>query len=470
MTFPFGTFPVNLQQAAQQNYLERAFFDSLRPVLVYRHIADKEIFEGRIGQTITKNRMGLMQPNITPLNPSTNTNLDNGLTPQNYGLEQYTLSVGQYPQLAPDINLPDDEITIASFAMRNAVNLAIAQAQALDILILNQLLNAYMGGNTIVTQTLGSAGTTIRVDDTRGFQTVLVNGIPNSISGTNPYPVYINGNLYQIVSFANDSTNISSAASAGGTSGTITASTNISVADGTTGNTVIGQFAPLIIRPNNRASTSRLQAADLLNMQSILSAVAYLRNNAVPTVDGRYNLYLDATSMQELFADPEFQLLTRGVGSRDPDYQDAWVYEFLNVRFIQTTQAIIQIPQSGAPVPVNVTVHRPILCGQGCVVESIFKKGLDAIRNTAEEGSVGRIEELMAQRNPFNINVFQREALMEGFYMYIRHPLDRLGQIISQTSNYIGGFVVPTDVTTTNSIIFTASNAYYKRCVLFETA
>lgn len=470
MTLPFGPWPTSLSNAIQENYIERAFVESLRPVLVYRHIADREIFPGRIGQSITKTRMGLMVPNTTPLNPSTNTNLDNGMTPQNYSDEQYTLSIAQYPQLAPDINLPDDEVTIASFAMRNAINLAIAQASCLDFLIRNSLFNAYMGGNTVITQTLGAPATTVNVDDTRGFQTTIVNGNVVPVSVSNPLAVTINGTAYSVTGYANDVSNVSSAATTGGTSGTLTTSANVSTTNGTAGKRVLAGNAPLIVRPNNRASTDLIQASDLLNMSSILAAVAYMRNNAVPTVNGRYNLYLDATSMNQLFADPEFQILTRGVGTRDSDYQEAWVYEFLDVRFIQTTQAFIQPPQAGAPVPVAQTIHRPILCGQGCVIESIFGKGMDAIKNTAERGTVGDVEQMIAMRNPFNINVFQKDALMDGFYMYIRHPLDRLGQIISQTSNYIGGFVVPTDVTTNSTIIPTASSAAYKRCVIFETA
>lgn len=469
MTLPFGPFPTSLSNAIQTNYLERLFIDSLRPVLVYRHIADREVFEGRIGQSITKTRMGLMVPNITPLNPATNTNLDNGLTAQNYSDEQYTLSIAQYPQLAPDINLPDDELTIASFAMRNAVNLGIAQATCLDSLIRNALFNAYMGGQTVVTATLGAPGTTIAVDDTRGFQTTVVNGNVVPVSGTNTLSVSVNGTTYLLSGFANDVSNVSSAAITGGTSGTLTFTTNVSVLNGTLGNKVLAANAPAIIRPNNRASTNLIQSTDLLNMQSILAGVAYLRNNAVPTVNGRYNLYLTATSMNGLFADPEFQILTRGVGTRDPDYAEAWVYEFLDVRFIQTTQAFVQPPQATA-VAVAQTIQRPILCGQGCVVESIFKRGMDAIKNTAEKGTVGDVNNLIAMNNPFNINVFNREALMDGFYMYVRHPLDRLGQILSQTSNYIGGFVVPTDVTTTPTIIPTASNSAYKRSVIFETA
>ena len=462
----FGPFPAQLANAIQQGFLERAFIDPLKNILAYRKIADREEFPGRIGDAITKTRVGLMIPNTTPLNPSTNTNLDNGLTPQQYSDEQYILAVGQYPQLAPDINLADDETTIAAFAMKNAENLGIAQATAIDRIARSALFNSYMGGNSVVTVTLGSPGTTVNVDDTRGFQTVVVNGNVVPVSGSNPLPVFINNVLSNVTGFTNDVSNTSSAASTGGTSGTITTAANVLVINGTAGNSVVSAFAPVIFRPSGRQTTAAIQSTDLLNMTTILNAVAYLRNNAVPTVDGYYNLYLNSTSMNELYQDPEFQILNRGVGTRDPVYKDAWISDaFLDVRFVRTTETFVQPPQGGAPVPVAQTIQRPILCGQGALVEGIFTRGLDAIKNMAMSDGIGSMQQFMSA-----VDVMGNEFKYDGFYQYMRPPLDRLAQIISQTSNYIGGFTVPTDVTTTSAIIPTASNAYYKRAVILETA
>jgi hypothetical protein len=50
----------------------------------------------------------------------------------------------------------------------------------------------------------------------------------------------------------------------------------------------------------------------------------------------------------------------------------------------------------------------------------------------------------------------------------VREPLDRLGQFVSQSWDWIGGFAVPTDVTATTSIIPSASSARYKRCAVLE--
>ncbi len=474
----FGPFPTQLANAIQQGFLERAFIDPLLNKLAYRAIADKEIFPGRIGDAITKTRVGLMIPNTQYLNPSTNTNLDNGLTPQQYSDEQYVLSVGQIPQLAPDINLIDDETTIAAFAMANSERLGIAQATAIDRVARSALFNSYMGGNTVVTVTLGSANATVNVDDTRGFQTVVVNGNVIAVSGSNPLPVFINGTLYAVVAFANDVSNVSSAAITGGTSGTITVAAatitipqgtfttpaTVNTTNGTAGRAVIGVYAPLILRPNGRTTTAAIQSTDLLNMTTILNAVSYLRNNAVDKINGHYNMYLNSTSMNELYQDPEFQILNRGVSTRDPVYENAWIYDaFLDVRFVMTTETYVQPPQLSAPVPVAQTIQRPIICGKGSLVEGIFTKGLDAIKNMS--GNVGSMQ-------PFQpvVDVMGEQYKYEGFYQYLRNPLDRLGQIISQSSNYIGGFTVPTDVTTTSAIIPTASNAYFKRAVILETA
>lgn len=402
-----------------------------------------------------------MIPNITPLNPSTNTNLDNGLNPQQYSDEQYTLSVYQYPQLAPDINLIDDETTISAFAMKNAENLGIAQATALDRIARNALFNSYMGGNTVLTTSASSV--TQPIDDIRGFQSVVVNGSVVPVSVGNPLPVFVNNVLNSVTGFAQDAVNISSTTITGGISGSITLSSSVS---GTAGQTVIGQFAPLIIRPSARTSTAAILSTDLLNMTSILAAVSQLRNNAVPKIRGAYNLYLNSTSMNELFQDSEFQVLNRGVSVRDPVYENAWVYEmFLDVRFVMTTETFVQPPQAGAPVPVAQTIQRPIICGAGSLVEGMFSRGLDAIKNMNSRLGVGDM-----QTFPSVINVLGEEFTKQGFYMYLRPPLDRLAQIISQSSNYIGGFTVPTDVTTNPTIIPTASNAYYKRAVIIETA
>jgi hypothetical protein len=459
----FGPFlPTAVQNAIQQNFLQRGFIDPLLNKLAYREITDKEMFKGRIGYTITKTRMGLMVPNTTPLDPNTNTNIDNGLNPQNYSDEQYTLSINQYPQVAPNVNLMDDEVSIASFMMANSERLGMATATAVDRLTRATLFNAYMSGNTFLTATATS--TTLHVDDIRGFQTVVVNGNVEPVGVSNPLPVYVNGVLKLVTAASADATNISTALITGGISGSLTFSTSVA---GTAGQAVVGQYAPLIVRPNARATTAAIQSTDLFNMKSILAAVSYLRNNNVPKIRGRYNCFLNSTSMNQLFQDTEFQLLNRGVSTRDPVYRDAEVYEFLDVRLIQTTETYVQdAGLSDGSVTVAQSIQRPIVCGAGAMVEGIFDPGMDAIEAMSRQGGIG-ITEL---NSGGGVSLLDSSWSKRGFYYHVRPPIDRLAQIVSQTSNYVGGFVVPTDVTTNPLIIPTASRAYFKRAVIIETA
>ena len=464
----FGPFPTNNTNSIQLDMLERAFLDSLNPVLAYRNIADQEDFPGKIGETLTKTKAGLMVPNITPLNPATNTNLDNGLTPTNYGTEQYTLSIAQYAQLAYPINLMDDERTIAKFFIRNTENLGIAQASAIDFLARNALYNSYMGGNTVVTATLGAPATTVQVNDVRGFQALMVNGNSVPVSIANPLEVEINGNTYNIVGHTVDVVNVSTALITGGISGTLTADANIAVLDGTAGNAILSINSPLIIRPNGRLSTSEIVSSDLLTFDAIQSAVTYLRNNNVmPSASsGLYHCYLEGTSMQQLFKDPAFQILYRGTTLENEVYKNAYISEGLGVKFYQTTQAPIQTPQPGAAVPVLQTIRRPILCGQGALVEPVFTTGVNAVR---ARGKIGNFSEGTFD-NKSSWGLMTERAAQGGSYMYVRPPIDALGQVTTQTSSYIGGFTAPTDSLTNNTVIGTASNADFKRAVIIEHA
>lgn len=452
--------PQAFQVAVQQNYLQRALEEALKPVLQYRLVAEKMTFPGKIGTTITETRTGLLIPNITPLDPSKNTNIDNGLTPQYYTSEQYTLGIQQYPQGPILLNLADDQTTIVSFIMKNVENLGIAAATAIDTLARNALFNAYMGGNTFVDVTLGAPSTSLHVDDIRGFDTAFfkASGKLLPVSVSNPLPVLINGIAYNVVGVLADATNISLAKIIGGISGTLTLSSAVSTTNGTAGNTVISTKGAQIFRPNGKGNTTQLLSSDTLDMATCRQSVAYLRSNNVPLLNGYYNIYVSPQSMTQLYADNDFKLLNRGRGTNDPVYKDLLVYEFSGMRFIETTQAPVQYGVSGSLVPT--TIQRPIVCGGDALLEGTFEAGKDAILEMIRENGIGEIEQRLA-----TIPI----ASYDGIWQYMRLPIDQLGQIVTQTGNWIGGFTVPTDVTTTSDVIYTASNAFYKRAVVIET-
>ena len=432
-------FPPALQPIIQQGFLEREFEQALRSRLGYRAIADREEIAVGIGETLTKTRAGL-KPSVTiPLAPASNNNFDNGLTPSTWGVEQYTITINHYAATT-DLNMVTSRVGIASQFLQNAYVNGEQAARSLDELARNALFNAYFGGNTRVRSTLGAAGPAVSVDDIRGFQTAFVNGVQQPVSSANPLTVAVGANSYTLVGATADASNNSFAPN--GVSGVLTFSASVSVADGTQGNTVTASNAPVILRPAGATNTAALTAGATLTMSNLLDAVSRLRMNAVPEVDGVYNCYLDPVSARQLFADPDFKQLFQGATSANQVFRRGMVNQFLGLRFLPTTEAFVQTHPSLS----GLMVRRPIICGQGALIEGDFA-GM-AADDVAPKDSI--------------VNV------VDGVAMVTREPLDRLQQIIAQSWYWIGGFCAPSDTTTNPTTIGTATNAAFKRAVMIE--
>ncbi|MBU6448040.1 MAG: DUF4043 domain-containing protein [Rhodospirillales bacterium] len=432
-------FPAALQPIIQQGFLEREFETALKSRLGYRMIADREEFAVGIGETLTKTRAGLKPSVTTPLAAASNTNLDNGLASSNWGVEQYTIALNFYAA-TQDLNMVTSRVGIASQFLQNAATNGEQAARSLDELARNALFAPYFGGNTRVATALTSAGPVVEVDDIRGFLTVFVNGVQQPVSAGAPLSVTVGQNIYTLVGVTADATNVSTAP--GGVSGQLTFAANVTVADGAAGNAVQAATASAIVRPASRLTTAALQATDTLTMGSLLDAVALLRRNAVPTVEGVYNCYLDPVSARQLFSDADFKQLFQGATSANAVFQQGMVSDFLGLRFITTTEAYVQAHPSVS----GLSVRRPIVCGQGALIEGDFA-GM-AADDVAPKDSLVQV--------------------IDGVAMVTREPIDRLQQIIAQSWYWIGGFCAPSDTTTTPTTVPTATNANYKRAVLLE--
>ncbi|WP_297490666.1 DUF4043 domain-containing protein [Acidocella sp.] len=432
-------FPAALQPIIQQGFLEREFETALSSRLGYRLIADREEFAVGIGETLTKTRAGLKPSVTTPMAASSNTNLDNGLTPGNWGVEQYTIALNFYAA-TQDLNMVTSRVGIASQFLANAAINGEQAARSLDELARNALFAPYFGGNTRVTATLSAAGPAVEVDDLRGFQTVFVNGVQQTVSSTYPLTVTVGTNVYAVVGVTPDAVNASTAPN--GISGQLLFAENVTVADGTLGNPVKAATASSIVRPAQRNTTAALQATDMLTMSNLLDAVALLRRNAVPLAEGLYNCYLDPVSARQLFSDPDFKQLFQGSSSANPVFRQGMVSDFLGLRFITTTEAYVQ----NHPSIDGLYVRRPIVCGQGALIEGDF---------------AGMAADDVAPKDSL-VNV------IDGVAMVTREPIDRLQQIIAQSWYWIGGFCAPSDTTTNAATVPTATNANYKRAVMIE--
>ncbi len=455
---PIQNFPSQLQPIIQQGFLAREFQDGLQSRLSFRSIADREVFPNRIGETVTKTRKGLKSPVTTPMSPNVNTNFDNGMTPSSWSVEQYTLTINQYGDTI-DLNMVTEGVGIASQFLANARTNGVQAMQSLDRIARNTLfggasggVGGYLGGNTRVNTALSAAAKTIFVDDVRGFQNVMNSyGQVVAVGSTSGMTVTVGSNVYTLVSASIDAVNVSTAPS--GTSGSLTFSTNISVSDGALAQPVVAATAPLVLRPNGRLSTAALVAptgtygatsyvpGDTLGIQTVLSAVAALRMNNVPTVDGCFHCYLDDQQMLGLFRDGDFKYLYRGAYGTET-YQAGSIVELLGVRFIPTTEAPQQVSLGAG------AIHRAIVCGKGALVEGDYA---DAGHRDIPDAEKSLMEQV------------------DSVVMVTREPLDRLKQIIAQSWYWIGGYALPTDATASTTIIPTATNSYLKRGVVIES-
>lgn len=432
-------FPAALQPIIQQGFLEREFEAALHSRLGYRMCADRQDFAVGIGETLTKTRAGLKPSVTTPVLPATNTNFDNGLTPSTFSVEQYTITINHYAATT-DLNVVTSRVGIASQFLLNAAINGEQAARSLDELARNALFAPYFGGNTRVRTTLASAGAAVSVDDVRGFQYAFVNGVQTPVGGSASMTVTVGSNAYTLIGVTTDATNLSTAPN--GVSGVLTFSSSVTVADATAGNTVTSATASSIMRPNGRGNSSLLQATDVLTMGTLLNAVAQLRLNAVPEIDGVYNCYLDPVSARQLFADNDFRQLFQGATSANQVFKKGMINDFLGLRFIPTTEAYVQ----SHPSISGAVIRRPIIVGQGALIEGDFAGMADA--GVAPEDSV--------------------ISMVDGVAMVTREPIDRLQQIIAQSWFWIGGFCAPSDTTTNPTTIPTATNANYKRAVMVE--
>lgn len=170
------------------------------------------------------------------------------------------------------------------------------------------------------------------------------------------------------------------------------------------------------LRAGDRDGADNLRTGDVLTIGLLLNAVAQLRLNAVPEIDGVYNCYLDPMSARQLFADNDFRQLFAGATSANQVFRKGMVNDFLGLRFIPTAEAFVM----AHPTIPGAVVRRAFVCGAGTLVR----------------GNWGALE--MRESEMIDI--------IDGVVMVTREPVDRLKQIISQSWYWVGGFAAPYEI------------------------
>lgn len=458
---PIDNVPAVQSIIEQTNLLERAFKTPLDANLAYSRLADEEMFPNGIGETLTKTRPALfpLSAAMTPMNPANNTGLDNGLSDQFYTFEQYQLAINEYA-LSTTVNIMQDATLIQKIFLQNFVHLGEHAGRTMDGLSAFNIHKAYDSGNTFCNTAAVSGATTVKVDNINGFDTVFSNtnspGLPVATSAGNPCTASVydgsTGNLKGTITVNTvtaDGSNASTAlvgSIAYGVSGTLNVTaTTFAIA---VGDNIVASDGAFVQRPGGVNNRSKLVSTSLITLKDIASAVAKLRARNVPALpSGNYLCIIDPTLWPQLLADSAFNYATMGQMG-EGYFKNGMVNRTLGVEFINSNLVpAFSIPSS------QLKARHAVVGGMGLLVKGTFQGSLDAARraNGMQNADIRLIEDA-------------KIALIT------RGPLDRLQEQVTQTWKWVGGFVAPTDVTSTTAVIPTTDGARYKRAVVIEAA
>jgi len=478
------SLPASLQAILQNGLLDHVFEDALVASFLYDTLADVRPWPGGLGSTSIMTRGGLLTPNTVPIT-------GNDAAVSGYGFEQYQLQMNQYGG-SIDTNMATSAMALASKFLEDNTKLGIMAAQSLDLVAQASLYGAYSGGNTYTT---GAQSTTYTpVADLTGFgQTLVLDSTTNTnaaegnqgvavpslvqVSASNP-GYFLNGvqgiwsyTGWQQLGAAGTQGTATNPAGAGNLSGCVAVSgvlgamaagqsivTCLPACTGVYGGnnvvaTTYSPLAPYIVRPNAKTSQWGLQSTDVATLATFRNAVTRLKSQHVPQLKGAYTAHVTPQTVAELFQDTEFQSAYRGgAATTSPVYPDNVVGSNIggDATFLGRLAGIDWIENTVTPV-----VYNPAAGFQGAIYRNIVV-GADALIKGPFQDQAGLLASMTS-----GSTVEIKE--LGGVVRILRAPLDRLGQVLSSTWSWIGGY-------TTGSDILTGDNAVYKRAVIVEHA
>lgn len=465
MTTPqtFISLPPELLGLVQENYLEREFTTGFVGTFAYRKDAVEEVMEMGRGETKSYTRMGRKGPKTRKLDPAAmNGSITNGITPSGAGMERYTLTLNDYGD-SIFLNMRQNMVKIKSQFLDNARINGYQGSQTLEHLARNCWDNTYYGGDTRAVAVFGSFTTTkVYVDDIRGFEQVMVNGIPTAVSVGSPLTVTVIGPVtgrvtISVTGAVADGSNQSTAGNANndaregrGVSGFLTYASAQTILDG---DRLVAINAPRIIRAGGRQTTAQIQSRDVNKLSLILDGKTYLENQGAPKYsDGTYHYVAPTESIRQLFDDPDFKSLFQTQhGARE--IQDGDIFKMVGVTFFATTEAIFQDAITGGSTAEYVPqrILRPILTAYGGLVQGNF------------EGN----DDWLAESGGPRVALIQK---VNDIAMITLAPLDYMQQQVVQSWLWGGDFNCPTNNTTTPTTVPSAGFAANKSAVGFEHA
>ncbi len=408
--------PAAIQAMMQDGLLERAFQEALRPQLLFPLAGSLFPVQGRVGDTITQTRQGLLTPQTASLGGT-------DPTPEKWSLEQWSVTLADYGH-AITTDLVAGAMSIESEFLRDAIAIAQNAGQSLNTIARNKLYSAYAGGNSWCTT--GNTGTTQTVQDASGFTHVMVNGVPTPVSVTNPLPVQV------------EESGVASAFNVTGVAGNVL--TLDASATCVTGDHIFADNRPFQVYGDAAAvGEYDLAAGDAATLALFRSAVVHLRQQNVPTINGYYVAHVNSYVENQLWDDTDFQnVLNTNINAR----------QFTDLA-IGVAAGIIFVRNEETPTIANSTdtVQRSIVMGAGALRNAPFVGYRQALETGPQAG---------AEIQFIDVGVGLPVAYI------INLPADIMQRYLNQAWGWIGDFGVPSDSVTGDASL-------YKRAVTVHT-
>ncbi len=471
----------------QEGYLERKLEEFAEPENEYAALCDFDTFAEHIGTTLTKTRPGLKAPIQIMTNAATAADdgvLNNGITPSDVNVEQYTITPETYED-GMDLDLLGTNFAIVDRFGHNVKTNVIQSYQSRDLLARNTLLSGYLTSDTKGTAAasaalaaVGGAAATWEVDDIRGFDTIIYNGkvqstqnAANYMLAATVFPGGSQAGAYNVVvvGTAADAVNetltnlVGSPAPTGGATASPTRANGASGllsmygapaglgALGTIGISGVGKtpangdIVVAIDAPRQflagagNIHWSQLTAANLLTQSQLLDGKSWLEDQKMePLSDGTYLCIGSSRSFRGLFGDADFKQAFQALG-RSPEFKKGRVDNYLGITFLVTTNAPrIALPGGGY-------VHVPMLIGKGALIDSWYEGMEHWARSSFNDAYI---------------------AMQDGIAQVITPPIDRLRRKCKMSWLTIRDIIAPTDVTVNSNVILTAGGGRRKRAVL----
>lgn len=427
-----------IRKIVQDRTLERGFHDTLFPKILFRAAVQPEEFPGNLGDSMFFSADGLIEPDGEPLAPGDEPDV------ATYDVEQWQVTMQQYAK-SIDTDMPTTIVAIANLFYRNMKKLGEHAARSLNRVVRNRLYNAAEAGWTVADGAQAGV-TSFKVKSLNGFTRArrpdLVLGSPvayEKVSSDNPLSITIFDNAaeatFSVIGYTPDNP--------GDEVGPGKLTLSVAVTNVLNRAYVFSSDRTNIVRVGGGNKIDSIDAADVLTLAAIRSAVARFRMMTVPEMpDMKFHAHLDPISEAQIFGDPEFQRLNQSLPEASA-YKDFCVANVLGTLFFRNNECPLPETVRGAGLGFNkkdnfggelfnagttgVRVHRVLFYGQDFIKEYY----IDQSKLITEAGLLGKAGEFQVTTNGIEINT-------DRIQLVIRGPIDRLQQKVSCSYNFLG--------------------------------